>query len=183
MNVLHSPKWWLRTRIPNSTLALIGLGWGLFLASALFAFGSIRHGNKNVNIGVLPGAYFVVPDADISGMGIPPEDDPGKHHMVMDVPDGTNASDLSPEELSERKGLWVEVSVSEQLLRVWDGVRLVKEMECPTGPESNPTPVGEFVVRERDHWFSPGGLVNLSASDSTWFYRHVPDGTAVVIHN
>lgn len=165
-----SPKGWLR----------------IFLASALFVFVSIRYCNNNVNLGVpfdTYDAHSAAPDTDVSGMRTPLENDLAKHNMTIDKPESANASGLSPEELSERKGLWVEVSVSEQLLRVRDGAYLVKEMECTTGPETDPTPVGEFIFKKSDHWFSPGGPVRLSIPDSTWFYRHVPDGTVVVIHN
>lgn len=111
---------------------------------------------------------------------IPTEHGTGQEH----TPDGrTRITAMSPEELAERRDLWVEVSVSEQLLRIWDGAHLIKEMEYATGPESDPMPIGEFTVRRGEDWFSSNGPVHLSAQNSTWFYHHVPDGTPVVIHN
>lgn len=80
-------------------------------------------------------------------------------------PDGLTATPPASEEgrvsltyleannIRPKDGLWIDVNVSEQKVRIYEGDRLIKEMLASTGTEDKPTPLGSFKIQNRGEWF------------------------------
>lgn len=50
-------------------------------------------------------------------------------------------------------GLWIDVDISDQKVRVMDGDKVSREITCSTGIEGHETPLGTFEVQNRGDWF------------------------------
>lgn len=51
------------------------------------------------------------------------------------------------------EGRWIDVNITEQMVRVYDRDQLVKEMLASTGIADKPTPLGSFKIQNRGEWF------------------------------
>ncbi len=49
--------------------------------------------------------------------------------------------------------LWIEVDVTEQLVRIMGGDQVIKEMIASTGKQGHETPLGTFEIQNRGEWF------------------------------
>jgi lipoprotein-anchoring transpeptidase ErfK/SrfK len=49
--------------------------------------------------------------------------------------------------------VWIEVDVTEQLVRIMDGDKVIKETIASTGKEGHETPLGTFEIQNRGTWF------------------------------
>lgn len=75
---------------------------------------------------------------------------------------------------------WVEVSIPEQLVRIYHERNVVREMIASTGVDTDPTPVGSFRLQNRGEWFfsekyQQGGWYWVSFRDyGTYLFHSVP---------
>lgn len=75
---------------------------------------------------------------------------------------------------------WVEVSLAEQKVRVFNGRDVVREMPASTGVADSPTPAGSFRLENRGEWFfsekyRQGGWYWVSFKDwGVYLFHSVP---------
>lgn len=74
---------------------------------------------------------------------------PGEQGQAVPQPPRRPSSDGSEVKTTQYQ---VDVSVSEQKVRVWEGENLVKELVASTGINDS-TPLGEFTIHHRGEWF------------------------------
>ena len=87
------------------------------------------------------------PDAPAENLGPNPHEAPDVQH-----PD-SHDDQTADMETGGFSDLWIEVNVTEQLVRIMDGDQVIKEMIASTGKEGRETPLGTFEIQNRGTWF------------------------------
>ncbi|TDA65553.1 MAG: murein L,D-transpeptidase [Clostridia bacterium] len=88
----------------------------------------------------------------------PPWADPEGQEGLTAAPPASQDGQVSPtyleaNNIQPQEGLWIDVNISEQKVRIYEGDRLIKEMLASTGIEDKPTPLGSFKIQNRGGWF------------------------------
>lgn len=68
-------------------------------------------------------------------------------------PAGVEGSTVAVSGREAPESWWIDVNITEQMVRVYDGDQLVKEMLASTGIADKPTPLGSFKIQNRGEWF------------------------------
>ncbi|MGI6661046.1 MAG: L,D-transpeptidase [Bacillota bacterium] len=131
---------------PGTSCTGLSLTCANFNPSRWFT-GASRKGSSDVSLGnklevLRPGTFDQFPG-------------PG---ATSEVNVGTKPGDLEDDETTELEtgaldDIWIEVSVTEQLVRIMDGDKVIKEMIASTGKEGHETPLGTFEIQNRGTWF------------------------------
>lgn len=140
---------------------LLGMaaGGGLNYAPAVGAAGDIP--GAGIGEGTLPNAAATTLDAPETTSSY--EASPTGEDESLEVEPTYAGQDAGPAEVEEStaavsgrkmpEGWWIDVNVTEQMVRVYDGEQLVKEMMASTGTADKPTPLGSFKIQNRGEWF------------------------------
>lgn len=113
---------------------------------------------------VLPGVFgqgagAIVPAGKTGEAGnpagespIPPkEQDPEPEEG--ELPPETPASEDPPDPPGGSDKYWIDVDVTAQVVKVFEGEEVIKTMTASTGVEGHETPLGTFQIQNRGDWF------------------------------
>ncbi|MDI3258055.1 MAG: L,D-transpeptidase [Kyrpidia sp.] len=106
------------------------------------------------------------PANSVPGQGVPPGPGSsssggntavaGSGPRVQGEAPAADPSQLTMDELKQRKNLWIDCNLSQQRIYIKDGDQVLKEMVTSSGLDTNPdnsTPRGTFQIGQRDTWF------------------------------
>lgn len=79
---------------------------------------------------------------------------PPANNYQVTRPEDREPEEKEPVEISATgRGWWIDVSISEQSVRIFKDGRLQKQMIASTGTKDKPTPLGQFKIQNRGLWF------------------------------
>lgn len=139
--------------------------WPVFILLAILALVLLIGVSANKNETAGPAANASTPVETSESLPIdqeqPEEEQPNEEAVPVDrqtepsPPDSNLPQPEAPSQefIPPQNGYWLEVSVSEQKVRVYQDGTLIKEWPASTGTADKPTPLGVFATQNRGEWF------------------------------
>jgi len=71
----------------------------------------------------------------------------------VEIPTDTGSTEVPGQGQDTKDGLWIDVSIADQEVKILQGDKVIKRMTASTGMEGHETPLGTFQIQNRGLWF------------------------------